>query len=57
MLRVAALRVAAREIVTPYISTVAFAHTQRCAGKRRQDKFILQYISTVNGFCQFCNEF
>jgi len=24
--------------------------------KRRQDKFILRYISTVNGFCQFCNK-
>ena len=26
-----------------------------CVLKRRQDKFILQHISTVNGFCQFCN--
>jgi len=25
-----------------------------CDLKRRQDKFILRYISTVNGFCQFC---
>jgi len=24
--------------------------------KRRQDKFILRYISTVNGFCQFCKK-
>jgi len=27
-----------------------------CDLKRRQDKFILRYISTVNGFCQFCNK-
>jgi len=27
-----------------------------CDIKRRQDKFILRYISTVNGFCQFCNK-
>jgi len=27
-----------------------------CDLKRRQDKFMLRYISTVNGFCQFCNE-
>jgi len=26
-----------------------------CILKRRQDKFILRYNSTVNGFCQFCN--
>ena len=24
--------------------------------QKRQDKFILRYISTVNGFCQFCNK-
>jgi len=27
-----------------------------CDLKRRQDKFIVRYISTVNGFCQFCNK-
>jgi len=27
-----------------------------CDLKRRQDKFILRYISRVNGFCQFCNK-
>jgi len=27
-----------------------------CDLKRRQDKFILRYGSTVNGFCQFCNK-
>ena len=27
-----------------------------CVLKRRQDKFILRSISTVNGFCQFCNK-
>jgi len=27
-----------------------------CALKRRRDKFILRYISAVNGFCQFYNE-
>jgi len=27
-----------------------------CDLKRRQGKFILRYISTVNGFCQFCNK-
>ena len=27
-----------------------------CDLKRGQDKFILRYISTVNGFCQFCNK-
>jgi len=27
-----------------------------CDLKRKQDKFILRYMSTVNGFCQFCNK-
>jgi len=27
-----------------------------CDVKRRQDKFILRYSSTVNGFCQFYNK-
>ena len=27
-----------------------------CVLKRRQHEFILRYISTVNGFCQFCNK-
>ena len=27
-----------------------------CVLKGRQDKFISRYISTVNGFCQFCNK-
>ena len=27
-----------------------------CDLKRRQDKFILRYTSTVNVFCQFCNK-
>ena len=27
-----------------------------CDLKRRQDKFILRYSCTVNGFCQFCNK-
>jgi len=27
-----------------------------CDLKRRQDKFILRYVSTVNGFCQFCKK-
>ena len=27
-----------------------------CGLKRRQDKFIVRDISTVNGFCQFCNK-
>jgi len=27
-----------------------------CDLKRKQDKFILQYISTVDGFCQFCKK-
>jgi len=28
-----------------------------CDLKRRQDKFILRYVSTGNGFCQFCKKF
>jgi len=27
-----------------------------CDLKRRQDKFTLRYISTVNSFCQFCKK-
>jgi len=27
-----------------------------CVLETRQDKFILRCISTVNGFCQFCNK-
>ena len=26
-----------------------------CVLKRRQDEFVLRYISTLSGFCQFCN--
>ena len=26
-----------------------------CVCKKRQDKFILRYISTVNSFCKFCS--
>ena len=26
-----------------------------CAFKKRQDKFIVRYNSTVNSFCKFCN--
>jgi len=28
-----------------------------CVLKGRQDKFILRYISAVNGFCQVCNKY
>ena len=27
-----------------------------CDLKRRQDRFVLRYVSTVNGFCQFRNK-
>ena len=27
-----------------------------CELNKRQDKFIVRHISTVNGFCQFCNK-